>query len=179
MIKKLICVILDNVANTEVDVLFNIGDYIVYPMHGAGVIEAIEKKEVLGEIREYYVIKMPMNNMNVMIPIAQIESSRIRMVADLPMVDEALDVFHHGASDTTLTWKERYKTNMDKMKTGELYDGVEVVRDLMRINKAKTLNSSERQMLDSARRIFVSELGIVKGVNELQAMEMLNEEWSC
>ncbi|WP_147534944.1 CarD family transcriptional regulator [Bacillus marasmi] len=159
--------------------MFNIGDYIVYPMHGAGVIEAIEEKEVLGETRKYYVIKMPMNNMNVMIPIAQIENSRIRMVADLPMLDEALDVFHHGASDTTLTWKERFKTNMEKMKSGELSEGAEVVRDLLRINKAKTLNSSERQMLDSARRIFVSELGIVKGVNEIQAMEMLNEEWSC
>lgn len=157
------------------DVLFNIGDNIVYPMHGAGVIEAIEEKEVLGETRKYFVIKMPMNNMKVMIPTAKIESSRIRMIADLPMVDEALAIFHNGASDTTLTWKERYKSNMEKMKSGELQDGAEVVRDLMRMNKAKSLNSSERQMLDSARRIFVSELGLIKGINEVEVLEMLNE----
>jgi CarD family transcriptional regulator len=162
-----------------VDVLFKIGDNIVYPMHGAGVIEAIEEKEVLGEKRDYFVIRMPINNMQVMIPMAKIESSRIRMVVDLPILDEVLDVFHHGESDRTLTWKERYKTNMDKMKTGEIHEGAEVVRDLMRINKEKALNSSERQMLDSARRIFVSELGLVKGIDEVEALELLNEELIC
>ena len=65
------------------DVLFNIGDNIVYPMHGAGVIEAIEEKEILGETRQYYVIKMPINNMKIMIPMAKIESSQIRMVVDM------------------------------------------------------------------------------------------------
>lgn len=157
------------------DVLFKIGDNIVYPMHGAGVIEAIEEKEVLGETQKYYVIKMPINNMHVLIPMAKVDRSRIRMVVDMPILDEVLDVFHYGESDLTLTWKDRYRINMEKLKSGEIQEGAEVVRDLMRINKEKTLNSSERQMLDSARKIFVSELGLIKGLDEIQAMDMLSE----
>ena len=158
----------------EVDVLFNIGDNIVYPMHGAGVIEAIEDKEVLGKTRQYYVIKMPINNMKIMIPMAKIESSQIRMVVEMPDTEKVLDIFYHGESDRTLTWKERYKSNMEKMKTGKFQEGAEVVRDLIRLNKVKTLNSSERQMLDNARRIFISELGLVKGISEVQAADLLN-----
>lgn len=160
----------------EVDNLFNIGDNIVYPMHGAGVIEAIEEKEVLGETRQYYVIKMPINNMKIMIPIAKIESSQIRMVVDMPDLDKVLNIFHHGESDQSLTWKERYKSNMEKMKTGKFQEGAEVVRDLIRLNREKTLNSSERQMLDNARKIFISELGLVKGITEVQAADLLNAE---
>ena len=91
-------------------------------------------------------------------------------------LDKVLDIFHHGESDRTLTWKERYKSNMEKMKTGKFQEGAEVVRDLMRLNKVKTLNSSERQMLDNARRIFISELGLVKGITEVQAADLLNSE---
>lgn len=160
----------------EVDELFKIGDNIVYPMHGAGVIEAIEEKEVLGEKRQYFVIRMPINNMQVMIPKAKIENSRIRMVVEKPVLDNVLDIFHHGESDRSLTWKERYKSNMEKMKTGEIQEGAEVVRDLMRINKEKALNTSERQMLDNARRIFISELGLVNGITEIQATDLLNVE---
>jgi CarD family transcriptional regulator len=161
-----------------VDDLFKIGDNIVYPMHGAGVIEAIEEKEVLGEIQQYYVIKMPINNMQVMIPIKKILNSRIRSVVDVLVLENVLHVFHNGESDRSLTWKERYKSNMEKMKTGEIQEGAEVVRDLMRINKEKALNTSEKQMLDSARRIFVSELGLIKGITEIQATDLLNAKIS-
>jgi CarD family transcriptional regulator len=161
-----------------VDDLFKIGDNIVYPMHGAGVIEAIEDKEVLGEIQQYYVIKMPINNMQVMIPMKKILHSRIRSVVDKLVLENVLDVFHHGVSDRSLTWKERYKSNMEKMKTGEIQEGAEVVRDLMRINKEKALNTSEKQMLDNARRIFISELGLIKGITELQATDLLNAKIS-
>ncbi len=160
----------------EVDILFNIGDNIVYPMHGAGVIEAIEEKEVLGESRQYYVIKMPINNMKIMIPMAKIGSSHIRMIVDKLVLDKVLDIFFHGESDRSLGWKERYKTNMEKMKSGKFQEGAEVVRDLMRINKEKTLNSSERQMLDNARKIFISELGLVKGITDIQAADLLNDQ---
>lgn len=178
MIKNLLCDIINNVPNMEVDELFNIGDNIVYPMHGAGVIEAIEEKEVLGKKHMYYVIKMPINNMKVMIPKEKIETSRIRKIVEKPEIEHVLEIFHHGESNRMLTWKERYKTNMEKMKTGEIQEGAEVVRDLMRINKEKALNSSERQMLEKARRIFISELGLVKGITENQASDLLNNKIS-
>ncbi|MFD0829399.1 CarD family transcriptional regulator [Neobacillus sp. M.A.Huq-85] len=160
----------------EVFYLFQVGDYIVYPMQGAGVIESIEEKEVLGEKHQYYVIKMPISKMQVMIPIGKEKKSRIRLVSDIPTLENVLRIFQHGQTDTNLSMKERYKINSEKLKTGNIKDGAEVVRDLMRINKNKALNSSEKQMLESARKIFISELGLIKGLTENQATDLLNNK---
>lgn len=156
--------------------MFQVGDYIVYPMQGAGVIESIEEKEVLGEKHQYYVIKMPISKMQVMIPIGKEKKSRIRLVSDIPTLENVLRIFQHGQTDTNLSMKERYKINSEKLKTGNIKDGAEVVRDLMRINKNKALNSSEKQMLESARKIFISELGLIKGLTENQATDLLNNK---
>lgn len=156
--------------------MFQVGDYIVYPMQGAGVIEAIEEKEILGEKQQYYVIKMPISKMQVMIPISKVKKSRIRLVTDMLTLENALHIFYHGQTDTTLSMKERYKINTEKLRTGNIEDGAEVVRDLMRINKNKALNSSEKQMLESARRIFISELGLIRGITENQATDFLNNK---
>lgn len=156
--------------------LFQVGDFIVYPMQGAGVIESIEEKEVLGEKHQYYVIKMPISKMQVMIPIGKEKKSRIRLVSDIRTLENVLQIFQHGQTDTNLSMKERYKINSEKLKTGNIKDGAEVVRDLMRINKSKALNSSEKQMLESARKIFISELGLIKGLTENQATDLLNNK---
>jgi CarD family transcriptional regulator len=153
--------------------LFQIGDRIVYPMHGAGVIEGIEEKEVLGETKLYYVIRMPINNMQVMIPMGNIEKLRIRNISDLSTLENVLDVFYNGETDHSLSWKQRYTLNMEKMKSGDIMEGAEVVRDLSRLNKGKALNSSEKQMLDNARKFFISELGLVKGISQSEATDLL------
>jgi CarD family transcriptional regulator len=155
--------------------MFHVGDSIVYPMQGAGVIEAIEEKEILGEKHRYYMIKMTITGMQVMIPIGKVLKSRIRLVADVLTLEHVLDVFQYGQTDTTLSMKERYKINTEKLRTGNIQEGAEVVRDLMRLNKKKALNSSEKQMLDSARKIFISELGIIRGITENQANDVLNK----
>ena len=153
--------------------MFHIGDYIVYPMQGAGVIEAIEEKEVLGKKHMYYMIKMPIKGMQVMIPIDKVQKSRIRLVADVLTLEHVLDILQNGQTDTTLSMKERYKINTEKLRTGNIQEGAEVVRDLMRLNKMKALNPSEKQMLDSARKIFISELGLIRGITENQANDLL------
>lgn len=155
--------------------MFHVGDSIVYPMQGAGVIEAIEEKEILGEKHRYYLIKMPIRDMQVMIPTDKVKKSRIRLVADKPTLEHVLDIFQYGQTDTTLSMKERYKINTEKLRTGNIQEGAEVVRDLMRLNKKKSLNSSEKQMLESARKIFISELSIIRGITENQAIDLLNK----
>jgi len=155
--------------------MFHVGDFIVYPMQGAGVIEAIEEKEILGEKHRYYMIKMPIKEMQLMIPIYKVQKSRIRLVADILTLEHVLDIFQYGQTDTNLSMKERYKINAEKLRTGNIQEGAEVVRDLMRLNKKKTLNLSEKQMLDSARKIFISELGIIRGITENQANDLLNK----
>jgi CarD family transcriptional regulator len=157
----------------EVDYLFEIGDNIIYPMHGAGIIEGIEEKEFQGQTQEFYVIKIPVNNMQIHMPVKSMTNSRIRPVADKKYMDIVLDLFHHGESDRSLTWKQRYKINTDKVRSGKLKEGAEVVRDLLRIQKEKALNSSEKQMLDSAKKILVGEIGLIRGITEVQATELL------
>ncbi|PFO73820.1 transcription factor YdeB [Bacillus cereus] len=152
----------------EVDYLFQIGDNIVYPMHGAGIIKAIEEKEIAGEKQQYYVIKMSGSNMELMIPAGRILSSNIRSVTDITAIAHILDIFQHGESDRLLTWKQRYKLNTDKIKTGKIQEGAEVVRDLLRMQKEKALNASEKKMLDNAHEFLMSELGLIEGITESQ-----------
>ncbi|GMR66329.1 MULTISPECIES: CarD family transcriptional regulator [Bacillus] len=148
--------------------MFQIGDNIVYPMHGAGIIEAIEEKEFSGKKQQYYVIKMSISNMQVMIPMGKVLSSSIRPVTDILALKHIIHIFQHGESDKSLPWKQRYKVNTDKIKTGEIQKGAEVVRDLMRMKKEKALNTSEKKMLDNAHEFLISELGLIKGITENQ-----------
>lgn len=152
----------------EVDYLFQIGDNIVYPMQGAGIIKAIEEKEISGEKQQYYVIKMSASNMELMIPAGRILNSNIRPVTHITALAHIMDIFQHGESDRLLTWKQRYKLNTDKIKTGKMQEGAEVVRDLMRIQKEKALNASEKKMLDNAYEFLISELGLIEGITENQ-----------
>ncbi|WHY65373.1 CarD family transcriptional regulator [Neobacillus sp. SuZ13] len=152
----------------EVDYLFQIGDNIVYPMHGVGIIKAIEEKEISGEKQQYYVIKMLIGNMQVMIPTGKILSSRIRPVTDIIELKQIINIFHHGESDRLLPWKQRYRVNTDKIKTGKIQECTEVVRDLMRMKKEKALNTSEKKMLDTAHEFLISELGLINGITENQ-----------
>ncbi|MEK3806456.1 CarD family transcriptional regulator [Bacillus sp. FSL H8-0547] len=148
--------------------MFQIGDNIVYPMHGVGIIKAIEDKEISGKNQQYYVINMLIGNMQVMIPTDKILSSSIRPVTDILALKHIIHIFQHGESDRLLTWKQRYKVNTDKIKTGKIQEGAEVIRDLMRMKKEKALNTSEKKMLDNAHEFLISELGVIKGITDHQ-----------
>ncbi len=170
----MICVNLNKVVTIGGGQMFQIGDNIVYPMHGAGVIEAIEEKEIHGETHSYYVIKIPENNMKVMIPIDKIPKLRIRSIVDTTTLSDVLCMLSNGVTEAAVPWKQRYQRNLDKLKTGEILDGAEVIRDLVFLNKEKSLNSSEKQLLDNAKKILISELGLIKCIDELAATELLN-----
>lgn len=152
----------------EVDYLFEIGDNIVYPMQGVGVIKDIEEKEISGEKQQYYVIRMLISNMQIMIPTGKILNSSIRPVTDIIALKHIMDIFQHGESDRLLPWKQRYKLNTEKIKTGKILEGAEVVRDLLRMKKEKALNSSEKRMLNNANEFLISELRLIKGITENQ-----------
>ncbi|WCK54564.1 CarD family transcriptional regulator [Aneurinibacillus sp. Ricciae_BoGa-3] len=160
----------------EVDFLFQIGDNIVYPMHGAGVIEAIEEKEILGEKQRYYVINMPIGKLQIMVQMGKELNVGLRLAVDILTLESALLVFHNEESNPSLPWNQRYRINMDKMRTGDLQEGAEVVRDLKRRNNVKVLNTSEKRMLDNAWGILISELVLVKECTEKQASDFLNQQ---
>ena len=152
----------------EVEYLFQIGDNIIYPIHGAGIIKAIEDKEVLGKIQQYYIINMINNGMDIMIPTDKIFRQRIRAVTVLVAITNLIQIFLFGDSDNTLVWKQRYKLNTEKIKTGKIQDSVEVVRDLLRLKQEKALNECESKMLSQTQKFLLSELTLIEGITEKQ-----------
>lgn len=154
--------------NMEVDYLFQIGENIIYPMQGAGIIKAVVEKEISGEKQQCYVIKMSIGNMLITIPKDKILNSSIRPVTDIMDLKHIIHIFQHGESDKLLSWRQRYKVNSDKVKTGKILECAEVVRDLMRMKEEKALNTSEREMLNSAHHFLRIELGLIKGITENQ-----------
>ncbi|WP_096463219.1 CarD family transcriptional regulator [Aneurinibacillus soli] len=155
--------------------MFQIGDKIVYPMHGAGVIEAIEEKEILGEKQQYYIMKMPVGNMQVMIPMEKVSNLGIREVIDMPALEHVLQILRTDEIDVSTNWNRRFRKNMEKMRTGDIYEVADVVRDLMRRDREKGLSTGERKMLDNARQILLSELVLVKNIDEEQATTLLEQ----
>ncbi len=127
--------------------MFQVGDNIVYPVHGVGIIKAIEEKEISGKKQEYYVIKMVISNMQVMIPTGKILSSSIRPITDIKALKHIIHIFQDVETDRVLSWKQRFKVNTDKIKTGNILESAEVVRDLKRMKKNKALNTSEKKCL--------------------------------
>lgn len=155
--------------------MFNIGDKVVYPMHGAGVIESIEEKEILGERKKYYVMRMPIGDMKVMIPMNNVQSIGLREVVDEETVERVIVRLRNRDKGLTANWNRRYRANMDKIKSGDIYEVADVVRSLMLRDREKGLSTGERKMLDNARQILISELVLAKGMNEEQAFSLLDE----
>jgi CarD family transcriptional regulator len=141
--------------------MFSIGDRIVYPMHGAGIIEAIEEKQIFGEARRYYILRIPIGDMKIMIPCESTDCVGVREIIDknqLKIVEIAL---RGDSTEMPCNWNRRYRNNMDKLKTGEMKCVCEVVRNLMRADRIKKLSAGEKKMLSNAKRILISELILV------------------
>ncbi len=154
--------------------MFNVGDYIVYPMHGAGTIDAIEEKDILGQKQAYYIIKMP-GEVKVMIPTAQADKVGIRGVIDKEQAERVFDVLAEDETQTEMNWNKRYRENMDKMKTGNIYEVADVVRNLSFKQKEKGLSTGEKKMLTNAKQILVSELALAENSSQ-EVVEGLVED---
>ncbi len=138
--------------------MFNVGDNIVYPMHGAGTISSIEEKMIGGRKEQYYIIKMP-GEVMIMVPTARAESMGVRSVIDKNSADSVLKVLEKDETEMSNNWNKRYRENLDKMKTGNVYEVADVVRNLSFKQKEKgTLSTGEKKMLLNAKQILVSEL---------------------
>lgn len=154
--------------------MFQIGDKIFYPAQGGGVIQTIEEKEVFGETQMYYSISMPHRNMQVMIPVSKTEQLGIRRIVEPQQLDELLTTFHQGESDLSGNDNQLDRKNMLKIRSGNIYEGAEVIRDLVRISAKRKLGTTRKNMLDNARQILISEIALVKGIPEQQAVDLID-----
>lgn len=157
--------------------MFNIGDKIVYPMHGAGIIESIEEKEILGNKQNYYIVRIPVGDMKVMIPTESVGDIGIREVIGEEIADKVLEVLRQSntSCDVTNNWNKRYRENMLKIKSGDIFEVAEVVKSLMIRDNEKGLSTGEKKMLNSARQILISELVLVKNSTPEEIEDIIEE----
>ncbi len=154
--------------------MFVIGDRIVYPMHGAGIIEQIEEKLILGESRKYYILKVPCGDMKIMIPTESSNDIGVRAIISMDEIGSVMAVLQAESSEMSNNWNRRYRENMEKLKTGDIYCVAEVVRNLMRTDKEKKLSTGEKKMLTNAKQILISEIILVKGIDQDTAERLVD-----
>ena len=156
--------------------MFNPGDMICYPLHGVGFIEAIEEKEILGETKLYYVLNILHKNIHIMIPTDTAATSGMRKLIETKELDEILHKFYQSETEPDIFDNQRYCTNVNKtkMKSGDVYQVCEILRDLTRKGRKSKLGTEDRNMLEKAREVFVSEIAQVKGIELEQANALLD-----
>jgi CarD family transcriptional regulator len=157
-----------------VRVTYKVGDKVVYPHHGAGKVLKKEKKEVLGEKREYLTIKILHNDMTVMVPCENAHRAGLRRVIGEDDVERVLAVLREDMSAMPKNWNRRFKHNRDKMKTGDVFELAEVVRNLAIRDFDKGLSTGEKQMFTRAKKILSSELMYALDMEESDAEEYLD-----
>lgn len=155
--------------------MYNIGDTIVHPMHGAGTIESITSKIIDGKELEYYTLKLPTNNMTVMIPVASSKNIGIRDVMSREHADKLLALIPSIEVDTISNWNKRYRENVARIKTGILEDVISVIKSLALRDLKTGLSTGERKMLHSARQILLSELAVAKGISYASLEEIFDK----
>jgi CarD family transcriptional regulator len=155
--------------------MFAIGDKVVYPMHGAGTIEKIEEKTVLGESRKYYILRVHHGNMQVMVPVNGSDQAGLRNIVDESVIPEVIEVL--GAESTPMdeNWNRRNRENMEHLKTGDIKEVAAVVRNLTRVDRVKKLSTGEKKLLINAKRILSSEISFVKLEDEEKITAMIEQ----
>ena len=155
--------------------MYNVGDKIVYPMHGAGVIDAIEEKDILGEKQSYYILKMP-GEVKVMVPTAKADEVGVRNIIDKESADKVFGVLEQDETDMDKNWNKRYRDNMEKMKSGDIYEIADIVRNLSFKQKEKGLSTGEKKMLNNAKQILVSELVLAEQSSKDEVEQLIDNK---
>lgn len=145
--------------------MFTIGDKVAYPMHGAGVIEGIEEQTILGTPRRYYVLRLSHSDMKVMVPVETSQQVGVRYIVKASDLDDVVSVLHSDSTPMSDNWNKRNRDNMEKLKTGDLKEIAEVVRNLLRADHRKKLSTGEKKMLNNAKQLLLSEVVLVKNIS--------------
>ncbi|MFR6152598.1 MAG: CarD family transcriptional regulator [Peptoniphilus sp.] len=156
--------------------MFNIGDKIVYPMHGAGEIVAIEKREILGDVHKYYIMRLPINDLKVMVPVKNAKEIGVRDISDADTMEKVLKALSSEEEvSMPKNWNRRYRYNLDKIKSGDLMEIADVVRSLESLDREKSLSTGERKILNEAKQIIVSEMVLVFEKNVEEVTKLIDD----
>ena len=155
--------------------VFKVGETVVYPHHGAAVIEAIKTRVIKGEEKIYLVLKVAQGDLTIEVPSANAEIVGVRDVVGQEGLDRVFEVLRAPHTEEPTNWSRRYKANLEKLASGDVNKVAEVVRDLWRRDRERGLSAGEKRMLSKARQILVSELALAEGTNEYKAEVLLDE----
>lgn len=157
---------------------FDVGDKVVYPHHGAAVIERRETKTAFGEEKEYFVLRLSYGDMTAMVPVDNTEEVGLREVIDAEEVEDVFELLGRKDARMPTNWSRRFKNHAEKLKSGDVYEVAEVVRNLSQRDEEKGVSAGEKRMLAKARQILVSELIFALDVSPEEAEAKLDEALS-
>ncbi|MDY6935583.1 MAG: CarD family transcriptional regulator [Spirochaetota bacterium] len=158
--------------------MFNVGDKIVYPMHGVGIIHEISKKMILGKSDDYYIINIINNGMKVMIPVENAISIGIRSIISKKDINKVLNLLSKDEINIEDDWKLRYQNNIDKVKRGSINEVAEVTRDLYKRGKEKELSIMERKLYENAYQLIIHEIALSKDIDIEEAGNIVSDALS-
>ncbi|MFG6350962.1 MAG: CarD family transcriptional regulator [Oscillospiraceae bacterium] len=144
--------------------MYQIGDKVVHPMHGAGVIDSIVQKKVAGQLQDYYLLKLSVGSMTVMIPTGNTQEIGVRPVVSDQEAENLISAMEHIEVDMTQNWNRRYRENMVRLKSGDLLEVARVVKGLLLREEQRGLSNGERKMLHTAKQILISELVLAQSL---------------
>jgi CarD family transcriptional regulator len=157
---------------------FQVGDKVVYPNHGVGVIEQISSRTLGVAVEKFYLLRIKSSSLKVMVPFHNVDTVGLRRVVRNGEVQQILEYLTDGKCDNHNDWKYRFKENSDKMRTGSLLEVAAVLKGLLKLAQTKQLSFREKKMLERARYLLVSELAMAKNCEEIQIEQMLSKALS-
>ena len=143
------------------NVTFQVGDKVIYPNHGLGIVERVEEKTILGTTCGFFHLRIVANDTTVLVPVANVDGVGLRKAITDEEVNRIFDLLGDGKIDNHQNWKGRFKDNSDKMRTGSIYDMADVLKSLTFLSKSKSLSFREKRMLDRAKALIISEISEV------------------
>lgn len=149
--------------------MFRVGDKIVHPMHGAGVVDGIVQRKINGVVRDYYSLKLPIGGMLVMIPTENCEEIGVRAILSMDETERVLGALAAVQVEIDPNWNHRYRENMLRLKSGDIMEVAKVVKSLAQQDRRRGLATGERKMLHSAKQILVSEIGLSQSISYQEA----------
>ncbi len=155
--------------------MFKIGERVCYPMHGVGVVEAIQEQEVLGETARYYMLRFVLGKMTAMVPVDAARSVGLRPVIDEDECERVKAYMLEDALPESDNWNQRYRENLEKLRQGEIYGVADVVKSLIRRDRDKGLSAGERKMFLTAKQVLLAELVAASGKEEAAFLAAMGE----
>ena len=153
---------------------FAVGDKVVYPNHGVGIVEEIRTRQIVGSEQEFYHLRIFSNETTVMVPVGNSRTVGLRNLFDKKQITELFEHLRSPVIDSYSNWKGRYKENAEKMRSGHLFDMADVLKNLVNLSKRKALSYREKQMYEKAKYLIVSEIAIVESAAESDVQERID-----